>query len=226
MSIKRSVNITCPGCGTTQDITLVEVLNAQTDPDLKEDLMHNRLNRVSCSDCDIDFRVDLPLLYTDAKAELMIHWVPENEDANREQILEEFDEVIERMNAEADEQVPVPNVRLVMTRVELVELIYMVEAGMNQRVVEYVKYSIYTRNQEKLDPEHHRMLLNVEDSTDDELVFVMQNVEDQQLGQVLRYGRSAYESLLELFADDPEEFMEMFPGPCISARDVLLEDVE
>ena len=226
MSIKRSVNITCPGCGTTQDITLVEVLNAQTDPDLKEDLMHNRLNRVSCSDCDIDFRVDLPLLYTDAKAELMIHWVPENEDANREQILEEFDEVIERMNAEADEQVPVPNVRLVMTRVELVELIYMVEAGMNQRVVEYVKYSIYTRNQEKLDPECHRMLLNVEDSTNDELVFVMQHVEDQQLGQVLRYGRSAYESLLELFADDPEEFMEMFPGPCISARDVLLEDVE
>ena len=45
-----------------------------------------------------------------------------------------------------------------------------------------------------------------------------------QLGQVLRYGRSAYESLLELFADEPEEFMEMFPGPCISARDVLLED--
>ena len=156
----------------------------------------------------------------------MIHWVPENEDANREQILEEFDEVIERMNVEADEHVPAPNVRLVMTRVELVELIYMVEAGMNQRVVEYVKYSIYTRNQEKLDPECHRMLLNVEDSTDDELMFVMQNVEDQQLGQVLRYGRSAYESLLELFADDPEEFMEMFPGPCISARDVLLEDVE
>ena len=36
MSIKRSVNITCPGYGTTQDITLVEVLNAQTDPDLKK----------------------------------------------------------------------------------------------------------------------------------------------------------------------------------------------
>jgi hypothetical protein len=154
----------------------------------------------------------------------MIHWVPENEDANREQILEEFDEVIERMNAEAGEEVPVPNVRLVMNRVELIELIYMVEAGMNQRVVEYVKYSIYTRNQEKLDPEQYRMLLNVEDSTDDELLFVMQDVEDRQLGQVLRYGRSAYDSLLELFADEPEEFMEMFPGPCISARDVLLED--
>ena len=75
-----------------------------------------------------------------------------------------------------------------------------------------------------MDPERHRMLLNVEDSTDDELLFVMQDVDDRELGQVLRYGRSAYESLLELFADEPEEFMEMFPGPCISARDVLLED--
>ena len=83
---------------------------------------------------------------------------------------------------------------------------------MNQRVVEYVKYSIYTRNQEKLDPECHRMLLNVEDSTDDELVFVMQHVEDQQLGQVLRYGRSAYESLLELFADDPKSLWRCFRG--------------
>ena len=183
MSIKAECEYYVSGCGTTQDITLVEVLNAQTDPDLKEDLMHNRLNRVSCSDCDIDFRVDLPLLYTDAKAELMIHWVPENEDANREQILEEFDEVIERMNSEADEQVPVPNVRLVMTRVELVELIYMVEAGMNRRVVEYVKYGISIPvTKEKLDPELHRMLLNVEDSTDDELVFVMQECRRSAVG--------------------------------------------
>ena len=224
MSIKRSVNIACPTCGLTQDITLVEVLNAQTDPDLKEALMHNQLNRVNCADCDFDFRVDLPMLYTYAKAELMIHWVPENETTTREQILEEFEEAIERMNAEAGEELPMPNVRLVMSRVELVELIYLVESGMNQRVVEYVKYSIYTRNREKLNPESNRLLLNVEDSTEDELLFVVQDVEDKQLGQVLRYGRSAYTSLLELFKEDSEEFMEMFPGPCISARDLLLEE--
>ena len=63
MSIKRSVNIACPTCGVTQDITLVEVLNAQTDPDLKEALMHNQLNRVNCADCDFDFRPPAPNLY-------------------------------------------------------------------------------------------------------------------------------------------------------------------
>ena len=88
----------------------------------------------------------------------MIHWVPERRCESRANF-EEFDEVIERMNAEADGQVPVRTCDW-LWRVELVELIYMVEAGMNQRVVEYVKYSIYTRNQEKLG-QGHRMLLNV-----------------------------------------------------------------
>ena len=140
----------------------------------------------------------------------MIHWVPENDSASREQILEEFDEVIEHINSDSSLKGSTPNVRLVTTRVELVELIYLMEAGMNQRIVEYIKYNIFTRNQEKIDPKIHRLLLNVEDSTVDELFFVTQNVEDQKLGQVLRYGRSAYDSLVDLFSEDSEEFMDMF----------------
>ena len=225
MSINRDAQITCPFCGTHQEIRLVEVLNVQSDPSLKEDLMRNKLNRVTCTDCGNNFRVDLPLLYTDSKLDIMIHWVPENDSASREQILEEFDEVIEHINSDSSLKGSTPNVRLVTTRVELVELIYLMEAGMNQRIVEYIKYNIFTRNQEKIDPKSHRLLLNIEDSTVDELFFVTQNVEDQKLGQVLRYGRSAYDSLVDLFSEDSEEFMDMFPGPCISARDLILEDL-
>ena len=225
MSINRDAQITCPLCGTHQEIRLVEVLNVQSDPSLKDDLMRNKLNRVTCTDCGNNFRVDLPLLYTDSKLDIMIHWVPENDSASREQILEEFDEVIEHINSDSSLKGSTPNVRLVTTRVELVELIYLMEAGMNQRIVEYIKYNIFTRNQEKIDPKIHRLLLNVEDSTVDELFFVTQNVEDQKLGQVLRYGRSAYNSLVDLFSEDSEEFMDMFPGPCISARDLILDDL-
>ena len=226
MSINRDAQITCPLCGTHQEIRLVEVLNVQSDPSLKEDLMRNKLNRVTCADCGNNFRVDLPLLYTDSKLDIMIHWVPENDSASREQILEEFDEVIEHINSDSSLKGSTPNVRLVTTRVELVELIYLMEAGMNQRIVEYIKYNIFTRNQEKIDPKIHRLLLNVEDSTVDELFFVTQNVEDQKLGQVLRYGRSAYDSLVDLFSEDSEEFMDMFPGPCISARDLIQDDLD
>ena len=53
---------------------------------------------------------------------------------------------------------------------------------------------------------------------------MVQEVETQQLGEILRYGKAAYHSLLELHEEDPDEFMELFPGPCISARDVLLDE--
>jgi hypothetical protein len=63
----------------------------------------------------------------------------------------------------------------------------------------------------------------VQDSTDEELCFVTQNIENQTLGSLLRYGRAAYQSMEELYTENPEEFLEMFPGPYISARDLLLE---
>ena len=71
---------------------------------------------------------------------------------------------------------------------------------------------MYTRNSEKLNPHTQRLLLNVEDSTDEELCFVVQEVETQQLGEILRYGKAAYHSLLELHEEDPDEFMELFPA--------------
>lgn len=226
MSISRTVNITCPSCGTPQDVTLYDAVNVETDPQLKDALMHNQLNRVQCSDCELDFRVDLPVLYSDPQNNILIHWIPENDDASRERILEEFDRSIEEMNSMVPGDVKLPSVRLVLSRVELVELIFLIEAGLNQRVVEYVKYSIYTRNMEKVDPRKVRLLLNVQDSTDDEFCFVMQDAQSQELGEILRYGRSAYQSMCELYEETPDEFTDMFPGPYISARNLLLEEDE
>ncbi len=226
MSISRTVNITCPSCGTQQDVQLYDAITVDAEPQLKDALMHNQLNRVDCADCELSFRVDLPMLYNDPANKILIHWIPENEETPREQVLEEFDRAMEHMNSLLPDDVEVPSVRLVLTRVELVELIFLIEAGLNQRVVEYVKYSIYTRNLEKIDPHKVRLLLNVQDSPEEELCFVQQNVQTLELGGILRYGRAAYESLCELFEETPEEFLDMFPGPCISARNLLLEDEE
>ncbi len=209
-----------------QDVQLYDAVNVETAPQLKDALMHNQLNRVECPDCELSFRVDLPMLYNDPSNSILIHWVPETEEATREQILEEFDRSMEQMNSIMPEDVELPSVRLVLSRVELVELIYLIEAGLNQRVVEYVKYSIFTRNIEKVDPHKHRLLLNVQDSTDEELCFVVQNADTKELGSILRYGRVAYDSMCELYDENPDEFLDMFPGPCISARNLLLEDEE
>lgn len=226
MSISRTVNISCPSCGTQQDVELYDAINVEIEPELKDALMLNQLNRVECSDCELSFRVDLPMLYTDPKNNIMIHWVPETEEATRGQILEEFEQSLEQMNELLPPDTEMPKVRLVTSRVELVELIFLIEAGLNHRVVEYVKYSIYTRNLESIDPHKYRLLLNVQDSTDEEFCFVKQDAISQQLGEILRYGRDAYKSMCELYDENPDEFMDMFPGPCISARNLLLEEEE
>ena len=224
MSISRTENITCPSCGVQQDVQLYDAIDVKNDPDLKEALMQNQLNRIECTDCDVSFRVDMPLLYNDPENKILIHWIPETDDMIREQVLEDFDVAMEQMNGMLPEGEELPTVRLVLTRVELIELIFMIEAGMNQRAVEYVKYSIHTRNMEAVDPHKYRLLLNVQDSSDEELRFVMQDVQEQKLGKELRYGRPAYNSICELHEEDPGEFLEMFPGPCISARNLLLDD--
>lgn len=226
MSRSNTYNISCPSCGLSQAVELHEAINAATDPHLRRALMHNTLNRVHCLDCEADFRVDMPLLYNDPKYHILIHWVPETEEMPRERIIEDFDQTLDQINGLLPADVEAPVIRLVFSRVELVELIFMLEAGLNQRVVEYVKYSIYTRNVGKVDPRKHRLLLNVGDSTAEELCFVQQDVERQELGRILRYGRAAYESMCGLYEESPEEFLEMLPGPCISARNLLLDDEE
>ena len=224
--MSKTFNIKCPSCGVPQDVELHESVNVAAEPELKQELLENRLNRVECADCDADFRVDMPLLYSDPAHNILVHWIPETNALSKEEIIEDFDRSLEQINAMVPPDIAVPNVRLVLTRVELVELIFMIEAEMNERVVEYVKYSIYTRNIEKVPPEQFRLLLNVQDSSDEELCFVMQDAGDQKLGKELRYGRAAYNSMCELYDETPEEFIEMFPGPCINARNLLLEESE
>ena len=224
MSKSKPFNIKCPSCGVQQDVELYEAVNVETDPELKQALLENQLNRVDCIDCDASFRVDMPLLYSDPKHNVLLHWIPETETLTKEQIIEDFDQSLEQINAMLPPDITPPNVRLVLTRVELVELIFMLEAELNERVVEYVKYSIHTRNVGKVDPKQFRLLLNVQDSTDDELLFAIQDVESHELGKVLQYGRAAYQSMCELYKETPDEFIEMFPGPYISARDLLLDE--
>ena len=224
MSISRTVKISCPSCDMSQEVFLYDAIDVASEPELKDAVMQNQLNRVECHECGSSFRVDLPLLYNDPQNNILIHWIPENESASREMIFEEFDRSMEEMNEMLPPDAELPLVRLVTSRVELVELIFLIEAGLNHRVVEYIKYSIFTRNRESVDPHKFRLLLNVQDSTEEEFCFVKQDAESQQLGDMLRYGRSSYDSMCELYEETPEEFTDMFPGPCISARNLLLEE--
>lgn len=224
MSEQKTYNIRCPQCDHTQNVTLYDSVNVAQEPELKNALFENRLNRVQCEDCDAEFRIDKPLLYHDADRNMLIHWMPDTA-VSRDEILDEFDKSMEALRDALPEDMEPPRVRLVFERVELVELIFIMEAGMDERVVEYIKYTVHTQNMNRLPPDKKQLLLNVQDSTADELLFAIRDIETAQMENLLRYPREAYRGIQKMYRDNPDEFTELFPGPYINARTALLDEV-
>lgn len=224
MSAQKTYPIRCPKCGHKQSVELYDSINVSQQPELKQALFENRLNRIQCEDCDAEFRIDKPLLYHDADRNILIHWMPAVGGVTREQILDEFDKSMEELRSALPEDMEQPRVRLVFDRVELVELIFIIEAGMDERVVEYIKYTVHSQNMNRVPPEEKHLLLNVQDSTAEELLFAIRNVETSELQDLLRYPREAYHGVRNMYRENPEEFMELFPGPYISARTALLDE--
>lgn len=224
MSKQITYAIRCPQCSHEQRVELYDSINVTQQPDLKVALFENRLNRVLCGSCEASFRIDKPLLYHDTDRNILIHWMPDTV-VSREEILDEFDKGMEALRCALPEDIEPPRVRLVFTRAELVELIFIIEAGMDERVVEYIKYTIHVQNPGRVPPLTKQLLLNVQDSTAEELLFVIQNAETFELEDILRYPRSAYRSVREMYRKTPEEFIELLPGPYISARGTLLAEI-
>jgi hypothetical protein len=225
MSQQETYRIKCPRCGQEHEVVLYEAINVQQSPELKDQLLANRLNRVACPDCEFSFRVDKPLLYSDPARRLLIHLLPVNgSDPARGE--EAFAGLVQRLGETLPDGVAAPDIHLVHSRIELVERIFLLEAGLNERIIEYIKHIIYSRNLDRLDPARKALLFDAQDSNEENLCFVIQDLPSQKLEGVLHYSRSAYQGLTEMFDRDDQtpSLMELFPGPYISARALMLRE--
>ena len=225
MSQQKTYPIRCPKCQHEQDLDLYESINVKTNPELKQQLMTAQLNTVTCEQCNASFRIDKPLLYHDPARKLMVYWIP-TKDNDIAAGQKQFTECLSRLNTLLPEGLDAPEVHLVFSRTELVERIFLLEAGLNERIIEYIKHMIYSKNTVKLDPARKALLFDAEDSTLDMLCFVIQDAATKQLESLLQYSRGAYDALCEVFDNDEQTaiLFEMFPGPYISARACLLRE--
>lgn len=204
---------------------LYESLNVHKDPELREQLMSNKINEVTCTACQFAFRVDKPLIYIDQDHALMIFLIPAREslyDTSEDQ----FNEFIRNMLSLLPADFRAPEVQLVFNRTELIERIFLTEAGLNVRIVEYIKHKIYAQNGQRIPPTVKAILFNAQDSDEENLCFVVQDMASRKFEAVLQYPRDTYELLDDMFCDGEKsaDLMELFPGPYISARREFLRD--
>ena len=225
MSQTEPYPIRCPKCQSQQDEVLYDTVDVGKEPELRKLLMENKLNAVVCNACAFRFRVDKQLLYNDSKAGWMVYLNPHPIESS-DQAEEEFRHVLEDLSALLPSGAVMPEVDLVLSRVELVERIFVREAGFKPQVIEYVKYLIYTQNLDQFMPEEKALLLNGQECSEEHLSFVVQDVNTHKLETLLQYSREAYTSLVELLAQDGDLSLvhQLFPGPYLSARAYLVQD--
>lgn len=227
MSEKTTYRIACPKCGHEQSVELYESINVKDEPELKEKLLKNELNQVTCGGCGFGFRVDKQLVYSDVAHHFLVFWYPAEEgayDNDEGRFLDALGEITKLL----PEDVKAPSVHLVFNRTELIERIFLKEAGLDERIIEYIKYTMYVKNAKKLDPAAKALLFNAHDSNETTLCFVVQDLKTRKFEAVLNYERAGYEALKEAFADDEKSFdlLELFPGPYINARYNLLRELK
>jgi hypothetical protein len=227
MSQKQKHVIACPFCGREQEVELWDVLDLDRDPGLKEDLLQNRVNRVACAGCGKGFRVDKPLVYRDAEQEIFIHYDPLVGGRTRTDVEETFRQGVVELNRLLPADVEPPEVHLVVEWSELVERVFLLEEGLDARLVEHIKYMMFQQNPEKLPAAQKNLLFNAQDSTDEQLCFVVQDRATKKLEAVLNFARADYEALVSVF-DSGEQLAlleEQLPGPYLNGRLRFLQDL-
>ena len=225
MSKTRTHQIRCPFCGQTQEATLYDTLTVD-DPGQKDELLAGRVNRVTCQGCGKSFRIAKPLLYQDRDAGIFILYDP----LVGGRTLEEAEQTFLAARKELERLVPpdvmAPELHLVVEWEELVERIFSEGEGLDARLLEHVKYMMYQQNPARLPAALKGLLFDAQDSTAEQLCFVVQDLKTRKLEAVLNFARKDYDALVNVF-DEPSQMdllLEQFPGPYFNGRLKYLQD--
>jgi predicted RNA-binding Zn-ribbon protein involved in translation (DUF1610 family) len=76
MSRPSSVELQCPDCGNSQEITVWDSVNVTLDPDLKRQLYAAGINVFACEQCGMNSWANAPLLYHDMTQRFCVQFYP------------------------------------------------------------------------------------------------------------------------------------------------------
>ena len=205
---------------------LYDSILVDEEPELRAALLQNRINRVECRECGKSFRIDKPMVYQDREAGVFIQYDPLVGGRTLEEAEETFRAARKELERLLPPDVAAPEMHLVVEWSELIERVFSEEEGLDARLLEHVKYMMHQQNPEKLPADKKGLLFDAQDSTDEQLCFVVQDRATKKLEAVLNFARKDYEALADVFGDGEGArlLMEQFPGPYLNGRLKFLAD--
>ena len=216
----------CPHCGTQFEFTPVTHLSPT---DLHEqELLQGTLNCIQCPQCQKGLNVPVRLLFRDTEHPFLLvqepHPLPETK---ARQLALQLDE--SATIAAQNQGIQRPVVRLVFTRPDFLEKLFLRQKGLDDRVVEFAKYQLYNGGTEdgQLSPARHRLLFDFSQKNDDRLVFLVYDRVSGRPIRVLQVPMAEYQALDTEIRNNPETQQEIehcFPG-CRVDVDILFQQL-
>jgi hypothetical protein len=143
MSYPETLQVECPACGSEQSVTIWRTVNVTLDPRLRTQLMDGSLSRFECTQCSHQTSIDHPLLYHDMQHGFMIFQL--NREDGTQLLMEGIRSLTAAPGAEElfGSAMADYRMRVVASRNELIEKIYVFEDGLDDRMIEMVKSCIW-----------------------------------------------------------------------------------
>lgn len=144
MSINSKESLPCPKCGHLNDITVWNSITADSNPDLKQDLLSGKINFFVCSSCGYRALMPNPMLYYDDSHKLIISFSPCNDDVTTQKL---YDEVRKAAEESGElKKLDGYNLRFVTNINDLMEKIITFDYNLNDKVIEVMKIMILARD--------------------------------------------------------------------------------
>jgi len=219
-SSNGSQQVACPHCGDVQTVETVTVLRPGA---AVQKLMEGSLNRVTCEACETPFLVESPLLFRNDPHRFLAYYLPVEGRDGRVDAEREMQRVTERIFGPDDEDAK-PTCRLTVDRRGFVEKIAISLNDLDDRLVEYVKYQLYSREGNGIDPIRSQLFYDFSSTSEANLCFILFDRETGQAQAAALIPMELYDELREAFLGSENlrgELESLFPGCIVSAADLL-----
>ena len=192
--------VDCPACGEPQDVTPVTVLQPG-DPQLEE-LFRGKLNVVECQACGQTFALQIPVVFRDDDSRTIIYYLPLDDQSQVGEAEDQMVSLADRLFVGGDiEEEPI--CRLTTTTRAFIEKIALSVHGLDDRVIEYIKYQLFTQLGSKIDPVRTELLYDFSTPLDDQLTLAMLDRETGAAQAGMQVPVAYYEELCATFASGP-----------------------
>lgn len=153
--------VTCPKCGKKQECLIWDTINTERDEGMKEKVRSGKMLEAHCPECGVDFLLNYSFLYQEMESHEMIYVCVD--DTSEEGMKEAFANLYaqQEKRREADLEGEDMTCRIVHSYNELKEKLLIADAGLDDRIVEIIKSSIW----HQVETEHEELHI-------DEIFFV------------------------------------------------------